>query len=347
MIQWDKIKEIKDVNCTEERCFSIIVPFRNEEENISELVNSLKNLVYEKKNYELIFIDDSSEDKGWELLSELISAESNYRIISNSRSDGKKGALSSGISLSNYQYIITIDADCVVPKNLLKSYSNKLNEDEYDFISGPVQYEGVGFVSSILNFELFGLVMVGASSIENGTPNMTNGANLCFSKSSFEKVSGYQDNKDFASGDDEFLLQKISRLKDSKIGFLKSQDAIVITKKPQSFGSYINQRLRWGSKWRYYKSTSQKIAPIFIFALYLLQIINYFQGEYTHIFGCLLGTKILIEAIFMLKVLKFYKQIHLIVNTIITQLYYPFYVVFIALISLVKTDYVWKKRIVK
>jgi glycosyltransferase involved in cell wall biosynthesis len=92
--------------------FTIIVPFRNEAANLPLLLDSISKLHYPKERFEVILVDDESE----EVFSPHCSLF-NIRIIKNNRvSNSLKDAISTAIPFVSSEWIITTDADCVVPK---------------------------------------------------------------------------------------------------------------------------------------------------------------------------------------------------------------------------------------
>ena len=89
-------------------------------------------------------------------------------------------------------------------------------------------------------------------------------ANLAFRKSAFVEVDGYAGNMDIPSGDDEFLMRKISGRFPGSIRFLNSADAVVSTRPQESVGAFFAQRLRWAAKWKYNPSVSTVALAFFI-----------------------------------------------------------------------------------
>ena len=77
---------------------------------------------------------------------------------------------------------------------------------------------------------------------------MSNGANSCFNKSVFLEQKGFSGNERIASGDDIFLLEKIISKYPKGVAFIKSQDAIVLTKSENTWRELINQKIRWAAK---------------------------------------------------------------------------------------------------
>ena len=100
---------------------SIIVAAKNEEAKIENLLNSLSKLIYPKDRFEVIIVDDESKDNTADIVHNYIKDFSNFKLISSSGKPypAKKGALSVGIKNSKFDYILTTDADCVVPPNWL------------------------------------------------------------------------------------------------------------------------------------------------------------------------------------------------------------------------------------
>lgn len=99
--------------------FSIIVPARNEETIIADTILKLKTLDYPK--YEVIAVNDGSTDRTGEIIDRL--AEEHYpwlRAVHVEPNSGKSQALNAGILLSQGEFILTIDADCLVHEDTLK-----------------------------------------------------------------------------------------------------------------------------------------------------------------------------------------------------------------------------------
>lgn len=91
---------------------SIIVPFYNEEENIGDCYNRIKEvLVTLDKSYEMIFVDDGSSDKGFEVLKNLANSDPHLKIIRFTRNFGQTPAMSAGFKAARGKIYITLDAD--------------------------------------------------------------------------------------------------------------------------------------------------------------------------------------------------------------------------------------------
>jgi cellulose synthase/poly-beta-1,6-N-acetylglucosamine synthase-like glycosyltransferase len=117
--------------------FSILVPCRNEAENVSELVATLGGLDHPR--YEVIFIDDNSTDGTGELLRQAITNRPYMKVISAAPlSDGWMGkpwALSQGLSHAAHDYIVTVDADVRLAPDALSAMDAVLQRTGSDFLS--------------------------------------------------------------------------------------------------------------------------------------------------------------------------------------------------------------------
>lgn len=117
---------------------SIVIPLYNEEESLSELFASIKKICDENKySYEVIFVDDGSSDKSFEIINKLATVEPNGLIksLSFGRNYGKSAALSVGFAHAQGDYIITMDADLQDDPTAIPGLVKKI-EQGFDLVSG-------------------------------------------------------------------------------------------------------------------------------------------------------------------------------------------------------------------
>lgn len=129
---------------------SVILPVFNEEDNIQlqyeDLIKSIKPL---KISYELIFIDDGSIDKSFNLLSDIAKKDKHTKIISFRRNFGQTAALSAGIDNAKGKIIIIMDSDLQNDAGDIKTMIDKI-EEGYDVVSGWRKDRKDSFLSRIL-----------------------------------------------------------------------------------------------------------------------------------------------------------------------------------------------------
>lgn len=249
---------------------SVIIPLRNEAKNIESLCKSLNNQSLAKEFYEIIFVNDNSDD---ETLSKLETFNPvNSRIINltdnSSESARKKKALIEGIKQSINEIIIVTDADCYHNPNWLETII-KYFDDQTAVVAGPVDFETDGnFFSDFQRIEYAGLILTGAGLIGIGKPSICSAANLAYRKKVFEEVGGFDDQLNFTSGDDDLLIQKIALETTYKIIFAYDKRALIKTQPKQKPEEFLEQRKRWASKSIFYRNNSLVVIIILLFLFY-------------------------------------------------------------------------------
>jgi cellulose synthase/poly-beta-1,6-N-acetylglucosamine synthase-like glycosyltransferase len=225
--------------------FSIIVAAKNEENNISNLVSALKNLNYPKNNYEVIIVDDSSNDDTFHLAKKLTNELGNFTVISaiNKKYEKKRGALDYGISLAKYPNIAITDADCVTETNWLLCLSTEFSAG-CDFVFGIAPfYQTNKLVNKVSCYENFRNSLLAISAANFGTAYTASARNFGFKKDAFEKIGGYKNTTETISGDDDLLLREAVK-KGLKVCTLTSPGSYVYSDTKKTFKEYFSQRAR-------------------------------------------------------------------------------------------------------
>lgn len=267
----NKLEESTSVSIPE-KFISIIIPFRNEEKNILVNLKSIENQDYPEEKYEVIYIDDSSEDNSLKLLQDNKIAD-NVKVLTVpkdfSMNAHKKRAVRYGIENSSGQIIVTTDADCVHDKKWLSSLVSNFDE-ETGFVSAPVEFiDGKTLFSKIQKLEFAGLIITGAGLIGAGSPTICNAANIAYRKKDFDEVGGFKNQMDLSSGDDELLMQKIAKDTDYKVRFSINKNSIVRTHSNKNIAEFYHQRKRWASKGLFYGDKNLIVKLILIFLFYI------------------------------------------------------------------------------
>ena len=116
---------------------SIVIPLINESESILTLHDwIIRSLEKEKNNYEIIFIDDGSSDRSWEIIVELCGRNPNTHGIQFSKNYGKSQALHAGFKKAQGDFVVTMDADLQDSPEEILPMINKMKEKDLDLISG-------------------------------------------------------------------------------------------------------------------------------------------------------------------------------------------------------------------
>jgi len=232
--------------------FSIIIPFRNEKENIPRLIESLEKLDYPHDRFEVIFVDDDSDDGSAERIRKQ-KASFRHRILKSSGAlpSPKKAALDTGIRAAEFPYIHTLDADVRVHPLHLQYLSAFIREHENpDLVAAPVLTEPAptNAHARVQQYEFLALTALTRAGFLLNRPFSANGANLSFSAEAFRKAGGWKNGIDYAGGDDLFLLANIRKLPGARTAFLASPHAAVYVPPLKTRRNWLNQHLRWAYK---------------------------------------------------------------------------------------------------
>lgn len=331
------------------KLISVIVPFRNEESTINEIIMHLVAQKSSCNNFEAILVDDHSTDESFRIAAESIKTFSNFRLISlPPGEEGKKKAITLGIENSIGEIIVTTDADCLPQSTWLCSMQRNFLDNNVKMVFGGVRItDDEGFFSKLQALEFSSLIGVSAASASLGYPTMCNGANLAFVKSAFFEVEGYEGNFEIPSGDDEFLMRKIGKKFKQSIRFISDSRSVVATHPQKSLRSFIAQRLRWAGKWKYNDSVFTKLLAVFIllFQIAFLAVIGLFIAGKLEMKAALflVGTKIVLEFILLSKVCSFLQTGWRTFYFLLLQFIYPLYVLVIGVASNF-IAYSWKER---
>jgi len=116
---------------------SIIVPLFNEEESLPELISWIdKVMITNKFTYEVLFIDDGSTDKSWQVIKDLKKQFPSIKAHKFRRNYGKSAALYVGFDNAEGDVVITMDADLQDSPEEIPSLYKMINEDDFDLVSG-------------------------------------------------------------------------------------------------------------------------------------------------------------------------------------------------------------------
>ncbi|MDF1574480.1 MAG: glycosyltransferase [Bacteroidales bacterium] len=233
---------------------SIIIPFRNESDHLPGLLDDFLGQTCPVELWELIFVNDHSEDGSASELQSLLKARApggrNVSVISlPSGIRGKKAALAHGIARARYERIIQVDGDCRLGSRFLASHIHFQANFPSDLIAGMVSPEkgNGGFLEAYESLDMLSLMGSAAGSFGLGRPMMCSGANLSYSKKLYEETRIFDPRQHESSGDDMFLMIGARKLGRS-LAFNTDREALVVTGAVKSLRSLINQRIRWGSK---------------------------------------------------------------------------------------------------
>jgi cellulose synthase/poly-beta-1,6-N-acetylglucosamine synthase-like glycosyltransferase len=325
---------------------TIIIPARNEEQNILNCLQSIAAQTYPKHLLQVIVVDDFSED-GTALIvekfrlartpTEAVELTVNLLqlkdfILEKDTTSHKKKGIEIAISKASGELIVCTDADCIAGENWISNIVSFYEKTNAQFIAAPVKLvnsisiqkiggptplsfgEGLG-VRPFQTIDFTTLQGITAASVFKKFHTMCNGANLAYTKSAFGKVNGFAGIDALPTGDDMLLMYKIAREFPNDVHYLKSKLAIIETATVTTWKAFFNQRIRWASKASYYEDKKIFYTLLIVYFLNVFTLsmfVSLFFAPYLLVwFLIFLIVKSSIEYWFLQPVFKFFNQQHL------------------------------------
>lgn len=333
---------------------TVIIPIRNEADNIIRLLKSILENKYDPSLIEIIIVDDHSTDNSIAQVHELendrikVLALANYDIPSKFKAF-KKFGIEEAVKIAKGDLILTTDGDCIVPKNWLNYFAYMYEIEHKKFIAAPVNFE---YESQVLHafqcLDFMGMMIVTGANIERKKSMLCNGANMGYCKELFMSLGGYAGLTNQASGDDVMLLNKVAEKDPELVGFVKNRLATVHTKACDTWGQLWQQRLRWATKNSSSKDFGLKLELGIVYlasCLLIILIVMYaINLKFIYIFFFLFLCIFAINYVMLRTASKFFakeKQLEYFRSSFWIHL---FYIIIIGTASLFQKEYIWKGR---
>lgn len=291
---------------------SVIIPARNEENNIGHLLEALQKQTYPASLFEVIVVDDHSTDKTAESVRQFPLVKL-VQLKEDNLNSYKKKAIETGIAAASGELIVATDADCIPPGNWLQTIASFKEDKKSVFIAAPVVINcNTSVLQMFQAMDFMVLQGITAAVVYKKKMPMCNGANLAYERKAFDEVNGFTGIDHIASGDDMLLMHKIWKKNPGKVHYLKSKEAIVSTQPEKNWRAFFNQRIRWASKARIYED--KRIFPVLLL-VYLLNLsflilfaTGFFCPAYWLYLAGLWIAKTVVELPFFMSLSKFFNK---------------------------------------
>jgi cellulose synthase/poly-beta-1,6-N-acetylglucosamine synthase-like glycosyltransferase len=346
---WKKQKEfVIPTGFTPQTKISIIIPARNEEDNIGKCLDAILQQDYPKDLYEIIVVDDHSTDNTVAVITKYANVKciklADYII--DKTVAYKKKALSIGILNSSGELIVTTDADCYMDKRWLKHIAALYEQDNSVMIVAPVDFTcNNSLVQIFQSLDFMSMQGITVASHRLGLGNMSNGANLAFTRKVYEAVDGYTGIDHLASGDDYLLMMKLKNNYPSQISYLKTREAIVKTLPQLTWGSFLQQRIRWASKSGKYNDSRLTLILLIVYLVNLSLFLIVITGNWVVALELLIA-KTVVEIRYLYPVAGFFNKRKQLLAFPFLQPLHITYIVLAGFLGFVGV-YKWKGRIVR
>ncbi len=269
---WNRIPSYHSAdNSIKISLISVIIPARNEAENLPALIRDLQLQQLPAECFEVLIIDDHSSDSTPEIVKR---AGGNIRLVM--LADHivepviayKKKAIETAISIASGNIIVTTDADCRLKPGWLKSIAAYFAAYSCEFLVMPVATtQPKNFFETFQALDFMSLQGITGAALQNKWHYMCNGANLAYLRDTFYKVNGFEGIDKIASGDDMLLMEKVASVNKDGIHYLKSSEVIVETAAAPNIRAFLRQRARWAGKTSHYKNHNTTLVLLFVYVL--------------------------------------------------------------------------------
>lgn len=255
---------------------SILVACRNEENHLPQLLEDLMEQSYPAEKREVFLVNDHSDDNTQVLFQEWKKAHPEVPFAMISLPEGKQGkkeAITEGLSHCTGQFVLFTDADCRLPFHWAMDMVTCQQHSAADMVCGSIKINHPDWTSKGEALEFSSLIAAGAASIALQKPSLCNGANYLVDKQALTEANASRKDSGLASGDDVYLLHSLVRA-GKKIAFCRLPLSFVTTYPQSSWRDFIHQRIRWAGKWNSGLPGANKSLAVSVWLFHLLFLLG-------------------------------------------------------------------------
>lgn len=211
---------------------SIIIPAYNEEKVIKDCLNSIANVDFPRNQYEVIIVDDGSNDNTADIVQSFTKKYSHFKIVSKGNG-GKASAQNLGLKFARGEYVLITDADAVVEDDWIIKMVNAIKSVDivigsYFAYNPKTWLEKCQNAHYLIKFKYGGI---------RGTPSV--GVNNAFRKDIINRIGYFDETKTSITGD------FFRRAQDADLKILYEPSIFVYTKCTNTISGFFKQKLRW------------------------------------------------------------------------------------------------------
>ena len=230
---------------------SIVIPAKNEAKNIVNILNNLSQQTYPEDLFEVIVVDDKSQDYTATIVNDFMGNISNLQLLSTAGIESslryKKHPLNLGIRKSQGEILLLTDADCTVSSNWIAAMVSSFTEN-VGMVIGYSEASPVRTITQKLEaLDFLMLLSAARGSAALGDPYACTGQNLAYRRQAFDAVGGFSAFASQVGGDDTLLMQQIKRQTSWEIVFSPDPDSFVKSTPQETAWGFITQRIRWAT----------------------------------------------------------------------------------------------------
>lgn len=338
--------ELDPENENRDKSLTVIVAGRNESNNITDCINSLKQSEVLNNQVEFILVNDNSTDDTFELMQKAADNAQGFIVMNSipslsSNLKGKANAIDNAINICNGEIIVSTDADCIVPKQWINRTAKYYNKDT-GMVCG---FTFVDHNNSLFNLmqciDWFYLLTLASSSCGLKKIMSCIGNNISFSKEAYEHVGGYNSIK-FSVTEDLALMRKINAAGIFDINFPLDINCLVKTKPCISLKELISQKRRW-LKGGVGINLLGYITGLSLYSVNILLLFGLFFIELP-LYLLLIAVKIFSELILLRNTFRIFNVKYLYKYYPLFTIYFAVYGLLLPITFIFKSGIKWKER---
>lgn len=292
------LTKYKDPETATQVPVSVIVAAHNETENLAELLPMLLNQDYPE--YEILLVNDRSEDDTEFYLNQLERQYSNFRVVTVKKTpdylNPKKYALTLGVRAAKYEHLLFTDADC---RPYSASWIDKMQSGYtagVDVVLGYSPYaQFKGFLNHLIRFETLLSAIQYLSQANKGRAYMGVGRNLSYTKKCFFRNKGFAAHIKTLGGDDDLFIKDAAN--NSRINIVIDKEGQTSSIPKKTFREWLVQKRRHMSVGGKYKASDRRKIGAFVISnilFYALSILILVMNSHLAILGAIIGVRYLV-----------------------------------------------------
>ena len=233
---------------------SVVLSAKNEYPGLKKNLPLILEQDYPK--FEVVVVNDASDDETIFLLEDLARAYSHLKIVTITQDlncfKGKKFPLAIGIRSSSYDHLLLTDADCTpAGKDWIRAMASGFS-GEKEVVLGYGKYsENNGFLNKIIRYETAFTALQYFSLAMLGMPYMGVGRNLAYRKKLFLENRGFISHYNISSGDDDLFVNKVANKKNTSVQYMP--ESFTVSDPKNTYRQWWHQKRRHLTTGRYYK----------------------------------------------------------------------------------------------
>jgi len=243
---------------------SVLVCAHDEEENLKELIPAL--LAQEYPQFEVIVVNDRSNDGTYDYLLDLSTRESRVKMVNVRETpahvNGKKYGITLGVRAASHEWLLLTDADCRPASSRWIAEMSAGMSSTHQFVLGYSPFKKLGgFLNLFIRFEniITGLQYIAFAWMK--MPYMGVGRNLAYRKSFFIENKGFNQHLHVVGGDDDLYVNRHATRDNTCVRFVP--EAFMVSAPETSWKSFFFQKVRHLAVGKKYRSSHKAVLALF------------------------------------------------------------------------------------